>query len=83
MYSTNSIRKRFDLTQKEISNIFGISTRTIENWDSRFCMPKYVYEMMSCTLRNLQKKYGDEQKLDYTFYNYCIRYYTEIYVCDQ
>ena len=50
MENTIHLREYFGLSQKELSDFFGIPLRTITNWDNRKCMPKYVYEMMRSIL---------------------------------
>lgn len=43
---TKYFREKFGYTQKEMSEKFGIPLRTIQNWDSRSCMPDYVYTLL-------------------------------------
>lgn len=56
--TTKSIREEFNLTQKELAEKYCIPLRTVENWDSRDCMPEYV--CMAIRLAEVyQKKYLD------------------------
>lgn len=43
--TTHEIRKWFGWTQKEMSLYWNIPIATIKNWDTRSCMPGYVYKM--------------------------------------
>ena len=44
-YSTHELRSWFGWTQVDLSEQFGIPLRTIQNWDSRKCMPAWVESM--------------------------------------
>ena len=46
-YDTIVLRQIYKYTQKELSEKFDIPLSTIKNWDSRHCMPYYVWKMMS------------------------------------
>lgn len=35
-----------NITQKELSELYGIPLGTIKNWDARHCMPKYVFDLI-------------------------------------
>lgn len=45
--STKPLRDVYHLTQRQMSIMFDIPLRTIENWESRSCCPAYVFAMMS------------------------------------
>lgn len=44
--STAVLRDTYCMTQKDISDYFGIPLSTVKNWDARGCMPDYVMRMM-------------------------------------
>lgn len=44
--STRPLRDRYQLTQRQLSVIFRVPLRTVQNWESRSCCPIYVYDMM-------------------------------------
>lgn len=46
-YNTKELRKLYRFTQRELSEKFNIPLGTIRNWDSRNCMPSYVYAMIT------------------------------------
>lgn len=50
MASTVILRHTYCMTQKDISDYFGIPLNTVKNWDSRKCMPEYLERMMLCVL---------------------------------
>jgi len=35
-----------NITQKEFAKEFNIPYRTVQNWDSRDCMPQYVWNLI-------------------------------------
>ena len=50
------LRKKYNLTQKQLSEITGIPIRTIQNWEGvqRKCQP-YVAELVKFKLEHLCK----------------------------
>lgn len=64
MEHTRQIREYFGLTQKELSDVFGIPLRTITNWDNRQCMPHYIYVMMKSVLWHAFFELEDRLKND-------------------
>lgn len=61
-YTTKYIRERFDLTQKEIAAYWDIPIRTVENWDHRMTMPKYISNMMLDALITRYLKIEEQYK---------------------
>lgn len=45
--TSHSIRQMLDLSQNELAIAFDIPVATVRNWDSKDCMPIYIYEMLS------------------------------------
>ena len=45
--TSHSVRKMLGLSQNELAIAFDIPVATIRNWDSKDCMPIYIYEMLS------------------------------------
>lgn len=45
-FTTANLRKRYGLTQRELSERYDIPLRTIQNWESRECCPSYVYNLI-------------------------------------
>lgn len=43
--TTYKLRSWFGWTQADFADQFGIPLRTIQNWDSRRCMPSWVESM--------------------------------------
>lgn len=43
-HKTTSIREIMGLTQKEFSEKFGVSLRTVQGWDANETMPDYLYQ---------------------------------------
>ena len=50
MASTKFFRDVYRISQKDISDMFGIPLATVKNWDARNCMPDYVFKMMEYQL---------------------------------
>lgn len=48
-----------NITQKEMSELYNIPLGTIKNWDSRECMPDYVFSLIF----NLYQVRTDRDKL--------------------
>lgn len=46
-FSTANLRKKYGLTQRELSEKYDIPLRTIQNWELRYCCPLYVYFLIS------------------------------------
>lgn len=44
--TTHSLRENFNLTQKDLSDLFSIPLATVKNWDARNSMPSYVFNMI-------------------------------------
>lgn len=44
--TTKSLREEFGYTQKELAERYNIPLRTLQNWDSRECMPPYIFSMI-------------------------------------
>lgn len=60
MFDLKNIRNKFGLTQSELSQIFDIPLRTIENWESgKRRPPDYVYNLIMFSLSDFDnyKKY--------------------------
>lgn len=45
--NTKIFKETFNLNDKDLSYLFNIPIRTIENWDYRNSMPDYVFGMMN------------------------------------
>lgn len=45
--TSHTIRKILGLSQNELAIAFDIPVSTVRNWDSKDCMPIYIYEMLS------------------------------------
>lgn len=45
--TSHTIRKILGLSQNDLAIAFDIPVATIRNWDSKDCMPIYIYEMLS------------------------------------
>lgn len=43
---SKEIRKKLGYSQKDLSEQYGIPISTVKNWDSRECMPPYIYAML-------------------------------------
>lgn len=50
------LRKKYNLTQKQLSEVTGIPCRTIQNWEGgqRKC-PKYIIDLVSFKLSRIDK----------------------------
>lgn len=46
MATTKYFREKYNLTQKGLSDLFGIPLGTIKNWEARECVPDYIITMM-------------------------------------
>ena len=60
MFDLKNIRNKFGLTQSELSQIFDIPLKTIENWESgKRRPPDYVYNLIMFSLSDFDnyKKY--------------------------
>lgn len=45
--TSHTIRKILGLSQNDLAIAFRIPVATVRNWDSKDCMPIYIYEMLS------------------------------------
>lgn len=45
--TSHNIRKLLGFSQKDLADCFGIPIATVRNWDSKDCMPSYIFEMLS------------------------------------
>lgn len=45
--TSHSVRKMLGLSQNDLAIAFDIPVATVRNWDSKDCMPIYIYEMLS------------------------------------
>lgn len=62
--NTKSLREKYQLTQRELSEIFSIPLRTVQSWDYKDNMPEYVWNMLSCYLSLLDAQFkGDIGKI--------------------
>ena len=43
--SSHGIRNSLGMSQLEFARTFGIPLGTVRNWDSKFCMPSYVFRL--------------------------------------
>lgn len=43
--SSHGIRNMLGMSQSEFASTFGIPLGTVRNWDSKFCMPYYVFRL--------------------------------------
>lgn len=43
---TREIRKCLRMSQKEFAESLGLNLRTVQNWDSKGCMPDYVSALL-------------------------------------
>lgn len=43
--SSHGIRSALGMSQSEFARAFGIPISTVRNWDSKNCMPYYVYRL--------------------------------------
>lgn len=43
--SSHGIRNSLGMTQSEFARTFGIPLGTVRNWDSKSCMPYYVFRL--------------------------------------
>lgn len=48
--NTTEIRRKFELTQTDISVKFNIPLDTVKEWDEKNNMPTYIWEMMNFIL---------------------------------
>ena len=50
------VRKKYNLTQKQLSEVTGIPCRTIQNWErkKRKC-PQYIIDLVSFKLAHIDK----------------------------
>ena len=55
--NTKGIRYELNLTAQEFADKFGIPVGTVRNWDSRDCMPDYVFNLIVniCKLEDQNK----------------------------
>lgn len=44
--NTKGIRYELNLTAQEFADKFNIPVGTVRNWDSRDCMPDYLFNMI-------------------------------------
>lgn len=45
--TSHTIRKMLGLSQNDLAIAFNVPVATVRNWDSKDCMPIYIYEMLS------------------------------------
>lgn len=45
--TSHTVRKMLDLSQNDLAIAFNVPVGTVRNWDSKDCMPIYIYEMLS------------------------------------
>lgn len=45
--TSHTVRKMLDLSQNDLAIAFNVPVATVRNWDSKDCMPIYIYEMLS------------------------------------
>lgn len=43
--SSHGIRNSLGMSQSEFSRTFSIPLGTVRNWDSKYCMPYYVFQL--------------------------------------
>lgn len=55
--SSNSIRSSLGMSQSEFFRAFGIPLGTVRNWDSKFCMPYYVFRLFYIIICNVPVEY--------------------------
>lgn len=73
--TSHDIRKKLNLTQLQLSNLFSIPLSTVKNWDARDCMPVYIYNLLDWI-------YEHENGEEYTiseFLDYQKKYHSELY----
>lgn len=62
--NTKYFREKYQLTQRELSEIFSIPLRTVQSWDYKDNMPEYVWNMLSSYLSLLDAQFkGDIGKI--------------------
>lgn len=44
--SSHGIRNALGMSQSEFARAFGIPIGTVRNWDSKSCMPYYVFRLL-------------------------------------
>ena len=55
--TTKFVRERYGLTQKDLSEKYGISLRTIQNWEYRRSCPRYIVNLIAtCEILELRLK---------------------------
>lgn len=60
------VRQKYNLTQKDIADEFGISIRAVQNWEYRKNCPSNVYNIICKYYQLLErKKIMDEELLFY------------------
>lgn len=55
--SSHSIRSSLGMSQSEFARAFGIPLGTVRNWDSKFCMPYYVFRLFNIIICNVPVEY--------------------------
>lgn len=53
---TTEIRKKYNITQKEFGETFGIPVATVKNWDARGTMPIYLYNAIEMYYKEKEQK---------------------------
>lgn len=43
--SSHGIRNALGMSQSEFARAFGIPVGTVRNWDTKYCMPYYVFRL--------------------------------------
>lgn len=65
-FTSHMIRQELGFTQVQFAEYFGIPLATVQNWDSRGCMPEYMYKTLLKYIHVVQENDILTQKLDYT-----------------
>lgn len=48
------VRSLYGYSQQQLADRIGISVRTVQNWDAKGCMPKYVETLLVEAYENCQ-----------------------------
>ena len=69
--SSHGIRSVLGMSQAEFSRTFHIPLGTVRNWDSKSCMPYYVFRLFSLLIDYVPEEYIKNmnriEELDYMF----------------
>lgn len=56
-FTSHEIRKSLGMSQSEFATTFCIPVNTVRNWDSKSCMPYYVFRLFNLVIDYIPREY--------------------------